>query len=413
MDMAPTHGPEPTREAGLARVEAFAPKMGSSYAKGRNYDNGPGRHGAVSCLSPYLRRRLVTEREAVAAALDRHRASDCEKFVQEVFWRTYFKGWLENRPTVWDAYVRGLERDLMERDENRGLAKRLDEAEEARTGLDCFDAWAEELVETGYLHNHARMWFASIWVFTLRLPWRLGADFFLRHLLDGDPASNTLSWRWVAGLHTRGKNYQAKAWNIAKFTRNRFAPDPRELAEDAEPLNEPDPLPPVGPIREPIAPDPSRPAALLITEEDARPEDLGLARSDLAGVATLAAAHRRSPRAVAPFVAEFDRAALADAARRVRTAGAPDATSLEAGDPAALADWARAAGATEIVTPFVPRGWVKDWLDRAAGPLAEAGIRLAEPRRDWDALTWPHATAGFFKVKSKIPGILERVGLRG
>jgi deoxyribodipyrimidine photo-lyase len=65
----------------------------------------------------------------------------------------------------------------------------------------------QELVETGYLHNHARMWFASIWIFTLRLPWELGADFFLRHLLDGDAASNTLSWRWVAGLHTKGKHY--------------------------------------------------------------------------------------------------------------------------------------------------------------------------------------------------------------
>ncbi len=68
---------------------------------------------------------------------------------------------------------------------------------------------------TGYLHNHARMWFASIWIFTLRLPWELGADFFLRHLLDGDPASNTLSWRWVGGMQTMGKTYLARADNIA------------------------------------------------------------------------------------------------------------------------------------------------------------------------------------------------------
>ena len=92
------------------------------------------------------------------------------------------------------------------------------------TGIDCFDAWARELVATGYLHNHARMWFASIWIFTLRLPWELGADFFLRHLIDGDPASNTLSWRWVAGLQTAGKTYLATAENIARFTGGRFAP---------------------------------------------------------------------------------------------------------------------------------------------------------------------------------------------
>ena len=68
------------------------------------------------------------------------------------------------------------------------------------------------------MHNHARLWFASIWIFTLKLPWELGAAFFLEHLHDGDPASNTLSWRWVAGLHTKGKNYVASADNIEKFT---------------------------------------------------------------------------------------------------------------------------------------------------------------------------------------------------
>ncbi len=92
------------------------------------------------------------------------------------------------------------------------------------TGIDCFDHWAQELADTGYLHNHARMWFASIWIFTLELPWQLGADFFLTRLLDADPAANTLSWRWVAGLHTPGKHYLARASNIEKFTLGRFNP---------------------------------------------------------------------------------------------------------------------------------------------------------------------------------------------
>ena len=72
------------------------------------------------------------------------------------------------------------------------------------------------------MHNHARMWFASIWIFTLKLPWQLGAEFFLKHLYDGDAASNTLGWRWVAGIQTQGKNYLASEWNIKKFTNNRF-----------------------------------------------------------------------------------------------------------------------------------------------------------------------------------------------
>ena len=160
---------------------------------------GPGAHKAVSVLSPYIRRRLVLESDAVAAALAAHGPEAAEKFVQEVIWRGYFKGWLERRPQVWDSYVTGLEADLTALDRDRRLRRDVERAMNGQTGLECFDAWATELVDTGYLHNHARMWFASIWIFTLGLPWRLGADFFYRHLLDGDAASNTLGWRWAAG----------------------------------------------------------------------------------------------------------------------------------------------------------------------------------------------------------------------
>ena len=79
-----------------------------------------------------------------------------------------------------------------------------------------------ELKNNNYLHNHTRMWFASIWIFTLELPWQLGAEFFMQHLYDGDAASNTLGWRWVAGVQTQGKHYLASEWNIKKFTNNRF-----------------------------------------------------------------------------------------------------------------------------------------------------------------------------------------------
>ena len=68
------------------------------------------------------------------------------------------------------------------------------------------------------------MWFASIWIYTLNLPWQLGAEFFMNHLLDADPASNTLSWRWVAGLHTKNKQYITSAENIKKFTDNKYYP---------------------------------------------------------------------------------------------------------------------------------------------------------------------------------------------
>jgi deoxyribodipyrimidine photo-lyase len=399
----------PSRAAGEHLLNQFVPRMGARYAKGRNFDRGAGRHRDVSTLSPYIRRRMVLERDAVAAAFAAHGAEGAEKFIQEVIWRGYFKGWLERRPQVWQSYRSGLDGDLAALDRDRALRRDVAAAEAGQTGLDCFDAWAQELVETGYLHNHARMWFASIWIFTLRLPWRIGADFFLRHLIDGDPASNTLGWRWVAGLHTRGKPYHAQAWNIAKFTGNRFQPRESDLAEVVEGLEatEPDGLPAVQTLRVPQAPDAAQPSLLLLTEDDGRPEDFPVDRLDLRGAVTLSATHLRSPREVAPLVQAFDAAALADSAAR----SGIDATSKRAGVPHDLAKWAAEVGATQIVTPYVPEGPLRDWLQEATPALAQSSIALAEWRRDWDALIWPHATAGFFKVKKKIPDILHQAGL--
>jgi hypothetical protein len=395
----------PTRAEGLTRIAGFQPRMGGHYAGKRNFDLGPDRRDNVSSLSPYVRRRLVTEAELVRAALDAHGASKAEKFVQEVFWRSYWKGWLEMRPSVWRGYQSGLAADRERAAGDRRLGKRLAEAEEGRTGLDCFDAWAAELVQTGYLHNHTRMWFASIWIFTLGLPWRLGADFFLRHLLDGDPASNTLGWRWVAGLHTKGKHYVAQAWNIEKFTGGRFAPSPRDLNEGAAPLADDD-APPASPLPLPASPDPTLPSALLITEEDCLPETLGLDLKRLRAAAVYQASSARSDLPVSALVETFDRGALADAAARAQAAGAPEAERLAEIAPADLARWAQRAGVAQIVTAHLPVGPVRDRLDAARPHLAAAGVRLAEVRRPWDAAVWPHATAGFFKVKEKIPRLL-------
>ncbi len=401
--------PTPTRAAGEARLHDFAPRMGAQYAKRRNTDRGPGAHSDVSGLSPWLRRRLVLERDTVATALAAHGPEGSAKFIEEVIWRGYFKGWLERRPQIWARYRDGRDADLARLGTQPRLRRAVEAAESGHTGLDCFDAWARELVETGYLHNHARMWFASIWIFTLALPWRIGADFFLRHLLDGDPASNTLGWRWVAGLHTRGKPYAARAANIATFTQGRFTPRASELADDVRGLEaeEPEGLPPVGPLRSPVAPDPALPSALLITEEDCRVEDFDLAALDMRAAATLNASHLRSSRPVAAAVARFEEGALADAV--VRALG--PATPLQAGAPEDFAAWAGRAGARQIVTPYVPVGPLRDWLCAAEPALAARGIGLCEWRRGWDAFIWPHATAGFFKVRKQIPAILHDAGL--
>ena len=396
-----------TRAEGHARLERFAPNMGRDYAQGRNFDRGAGAHRDVSMLSPYIRRRLLTEQEVIATAIKSQGAEASAKFIDEVIWRSYFKGWLEQRPEVWDSYAAGLRQDLAKMQGDAGLRHAVHAAETGQTGLSYFDSWALELIETGYLHNHARMWFASIWIFTLKLPWRVGADFFLRHLLDGDPASNTLSWRWVAGLHTRGKPYVAQADNIARFTNERFVPRAQELTQNAAGLEalEPDGLPAFKVPRSPLAPQRQLPTALLLTEEDCRIEDFPIEELICTTAATLAASPLRSPREVARRVVQFEASALADVAQRSGLA----VSSMALGAPSDLAQWALQSGAEQIVTPYVPVGPLRDWLVRAKPELDAAGISLAEWRRDWDATIWPYATAGFFKVKKQIPKFLRLI----
>ena len=199
-----------------------------TYSKNRNYDYGPKNRSNVSHLSKYITHRVINEYDVINLALSEYSLSKIEKYVQEVFWRVYWKGWLEHRPQVWNDYYEYSDNNLNIEDYKKAI--------EGTTGIVCFDDWVEELVNENYLHNHTRMWFASIWIFTLNLPWQLGANFFMKHLLDGDSASNTLSWRWVAGLQTIGKHYLATASNIRKFTNN--VHKPQNLNENGSPLNE-------------------------------------------------------------------------------------------------------------------------------------------------------------------------------
>src|SRR6056297_3730560 len=331
--------PSPARDEGLRRLAAFVPLAGRDYAACRNYDL-PG-HPHVSVLSPYLRHRLLTEEEVLAAVLGRFSLSTAEKFVQEVFWRTYWKGWLEMRPGVWSDYRRGVHRGLDRIATEGGLRRTWEAACSGETGIDAFDHWARELVETGYLHNHARMWFASIWVFTLELPWELGADFFLRHLLDGDPASNTLSWRWVAGLQTRGKTYLARTDNIAKYTDGRFPPT-HGLARTAPPLAEPllpRPLPPPAPA----PPNTSLPTGLLVTEEDLGPACLLGQCPQIESVAMIRTTANRSPLPLSPNVTEFVAGGLADAAVRVADLS-PSPLGPLIDEPEEVVTWAKECG---------------------------------------------------------------------
>ena len=221
---------EASRAKAVDKLNNFVENNLIDYSKLRNFDFGPSNRSNISCLSPYITHGVINELEVIDKSLKKFSFSKNEKFIQEVLWRTYWKGWLELRPNVWSDYL--IELDNV-RNQFKNNQNYLD-AIEGKTDIDCFNQWVVELKENNYLHNHTRMWFASIWIFTLELPWQLGAEFFMQHLYDGDAASNTLGWRWVAGVQTQGKHYLASEWNINKFTNNRF--QNIKLNENATPI---------------------------------------------------------------------------------------------------------------------------------------------------------------------------------
>ena len=209
---------ETSRAKALDKLNYFVENNLSEYSKLRNFDFGPENRSNISCLSPYVTHGIVDEKEIIKRSLGKFSFSKNEKFIQEVLWRTYWKGWLELRPNVWSDYLIELSKIRDDFKNNQNYLNAID----GKTNIECFNSWVNELKDHNYLHNHTRMWFASIWIFTLELPWQLGAEFFMQHLYDGDAASNTLGWRWVAGIQTKGKHYLASEWNIKKFTNNRF-----------------------------------------------------------------------------------------------------------------------------------------------------------------------------------------------
>lgn len=395
-------GFEPTRAAARVRLTEFLPAMARYDAK-RNFVRAG--HDHVARLSPWVQKRLLLEQEIVDATLAAWAFPAVEKFVQEVYWRTYWKGWLEQRPSAWTRW-----RDAVPRlREGLGGERRStwDAARAGRTGIPGFDDWARELVDTGYLHNHARMWFASIWIFTLRLPWELGAAFFYEHLLDGDAASNTLSWRWVAGLQTAGKTYLARADNIERYTEGRFAPAPGQLAAEAFVITEP----PLGKehawtedhlATSSLVSDPGRTGLWL------HPEDLVVEAGELAGT-NFVAINAAWPAGIASRagwserVANWTRQALGDGAARAGAFfGAQVATGVTDDLAAELVGWARENKLRRVVAY---RPFVGPWLDEGREveqALAAAGFDLTWRRRAWDVELFPHAGRGYFPFWERV-----------
>jgi deoxyribodipyrimidine photo-lyase len=394
--------PEPSAEAAWRLLNDFLPKA-ADYGAERNFDR-PG-HANVSRLSPYLARRIISERSVCEALRERYRLPQVEKFVQEIFWRTYWKGWLEQRPSVWHDYRLSLAALGMD---GAGLKpvqrKLLEQACNGQTGIACFDHWARELVQSHYLHNHARMWFASIWLFTLRLPWELGADFFYRHLLDADPASNTLSWRWVAGLQTPGKHYLARAENIARFTEGRFNPV-AQLNESADPLPMPnsDPRPHMDLPDDSIEEINTTGVGLLLLGDDLSPQTGPLGEHRWQSVAGGWDESIGIEYGIAPGVEAFSKQAIELAVARVAEHFQAPAQLFDSGNWCqGVLDWVQSNELSAVVVSYPSVG---PWADRLRQlrELAPASLVIKTLVRPWDRDLWPLAKAGFFKFKQVIP----------
>lgn len=399
---------EPSRSEACRRLSLFLPKAGSAYGEWRNYDLGPENRGNVSLLSPYLRRRLILEKEVIRKVLQEHSWSSAQPFIQEVFWRTYWKGWLEMRPQIWTHYQQDL-KTLQDEFQSR---EAYVAACEGRTGIPVFDTWVRELIREGYLHNHTRMWFASIWIFTLKLPWQLGAQFFFRHLFDGDPASNTLGWRWVAGIQTPGKHYVATRQNIQKFTRSRFAPE--GLAENPPPRQQEEnrdfqAIPP-----NPSPPDPGgKRWGLLIMPEDLFPEGSPLSHIQFESIFAGLPLDLYREHQIAEPVARFTQLALRDSLDRARHHW--DCPTTEAGWvrnwESAVIRWAEDHSLDGILALEAPVGPWKDLLPFLRQELNSRGLPFTQVRRDWDQLLYPLATRGFFAFKKEIPSLVQELGI--
>ncbi|MEO1702756.1 MAG: FAD-binding domain-containing protein [Pseudomonadota bacterium] len=399
---------EPTRSAGLERLKCFVPSAGAKYQNERNFDYGPQDRSNVSALSPWIRHRLVTEEEVCAKILDQFALSSAEKFIQEVMWRTYWKGWLELHTSAFDMYQTDLQAAIEVAEANGAIRRDYNAATSGDTGIDCFDAWAKELVETGYLHNHARMWFASIWIFTLQLNWTLGADFFYRHLLDGDAASNTLSWRWIAGLQTLGKHYVARASNISKFTDGRF--NPKGLNENTEALpGEPHGKPAMLEVSDPLPA--KKNAFLLFTEDECRAEEIHFGTNDIIAGAAWNLSENRSSLKLGDKANKFTHGALEDALKRASTHFNCNFTAYKSGS--AIEDIVQhiaPSGADIVISPYTPAGHARPFIRQLAARLRREKIDFFEVRRNWDNRAWPYATKGFFAFKEKIPQLLTDTG---
>ena len=369
----------PTKKSEIVeKFTNFSEKELSSYSKKRNFDYGPP-HKNVSKLSPYLRTRFISEEEVLKIALSKNNIKNIEKFIEEIFWRTYWRGWLESHPWVYDEYL------------DTSIYQHLPK----KTGIKCFDNWKEELIDTGYLHNHSRMWFASIWIFTLGYSWESGADFFKRNLLDFCPASNTLGWRWVAGFQTINKPYLAMSDNINYFTNGRFNPI-GQLNEKVDlNYNEQN----SSHVLQFIEPEKFEfknfdNLGIILNKNDLSLNQIFENKKIAYQCCVYTTEHENK------LVNEFNKNIIQDITKNNKNFEITENFSQ-------IFDWLTNKKIKNLIVPYETVGNKIFNVEKFKKKLKQFNIQYKFFLRDWDRNAFPHATKGFFKFKKNIPTLIN------
>jgi len=367
------------------KFDEFINKNLIDYGSKRNFDLGSP-HTNVSTLSPYIGRRLISETDILDVAFQKFKPIKIEKFVQEIFWRTYWRGWLELHPIIWNEYEKKI-RDIKPPE---------------KTGIKCFDHWTQELIETGYLHNHARIWYASIWIFTLNKNWIDGALFFQKNLLDWCPAVNTLSWRWVAGLQTIGKNYIARADNIYKFTNYKYNPV-NQLNETAPPLESQSSLNQqiIDKEFEKISFNDLDNIGLIINKNDFTLNSLLKKNIDFKTCLF---------KSDTPLINQSELIKSFDKNLYDEVLNNNKQISFAENDEE-LMEWILKFKIKNLIIPYESQGKYILNKKNILNKFTNKNVNVFFYLREWDRLAFPFAKKGFFPFKNKIPELLKKQGL--
>ena len=209
----------PTREEALHKFQNFNP---SRYAKTRNFLNGN-----ISQMSPHIKHGVIQNRELLNIIQDKYNFQESEKFIQELAWRDFWRSYAYHHPDQLWTDVEEYKTGFKPHDYLDDLPEDIEKGE---TPTQVINSFIQELTQTGYLHNHARMYVASYVVHFRRVKWQAGAKFFMTHLLDGDLASNNFSWQWIASTFA-GKPYIFNLENVHKYCQQTLSLDPQQNQE--------------------------------------------------------------------------------------------------------------------------------------------------------------------------------------